>query len=958
MKLNDQIKKSFSNQIVYLFGISISFFILGTILLFYIQNELNDKYIEEREQIVYERNLLIKINDLYDTTFIDMLSYSELITPQMESKLLSQEEEIEKLTTALEIPLETYKVDGVNTDMIREFSDDFFTVLLPSYLARNENGDNQQLDEFSNEQIEKFRESMLNSIMLVGKQLENNVKKLSVYTTYIQIAFIVFILIFLFVLQRIIKRIFKNIGEPLAKFAFAANEIAAGRDAVIQTYPERKDELGLLSIAFQKMVSTLQVKEQDLIAHNEELLAQQDELQAGQDQLQETLGTLLENEKKLTNHSALINGISTSLDKKEVLNSIVSNMCKITFSDSGMIALLYENSYASSGVSETGARQFISNLHSGLNQRLIETKKAFVIKREQDISEKGYHEAINYSYDLYLPILTTTSQKVEAIMVYSRFGYPYTDKEIEEYETLTKQIAISLDKIKLYERSEEARSINQDILNTVQEGIQLIDQNRNIIQVNHQLYEMFDSLGEEGVLSFSWSQWSSTLGEKIKDKQFIFNLDEAISAALRGNDEKSTFIYQLKENSHVIQVYCKKIVNEGKAAGTIIVHRDITKEFEVDQMKSEFVSTVSHELRTPLASVLGFTELLLHKELKPERKTKYLNTIYSEAKRLSALINDFLDIQRMESGKQSYEKKYIDIRPIWETVIENQQVQTLIHQIHLSVDTEQTRILGDKEKIQQIFTNVLSNAMKYSPKGGNIYVHLYENEQSLIIDVKDEGLGIPKESIPHLFEKFYRIDNTDHRQIGGTGLGLSIVAEIIKIHDGTITVDSQIGEGSTFTLTFPKFNIKKEDKQFAPDKDNSLSIHHDVVIIEDDLSLADLLFQELTSSGFQVSCFNNGQAALNHIKAAPPDALVLDIKLEENEIDGWTIMNELKQDEQLKQIPIFISSAFDEQERGYALGAQDFLVKPYSPSKLSKVIMQTLLENGKQGQIMIPKQEE
>ncbi|RUL49563.1 ATP-binding protein [Lysinibacillus antri] len=958
MKLNDQIKKSFSNQIVYLFGISISFFILGTILLFYIQNELNDKYIEEREQIVYERNLLIKINDLYDTTFIDMLSYSELITPQMESKLLSQEEEIEKLTTALEIPLETYKVDGVNTDMIREFSADFFTVLLPSYLARNENGDNQQLDEFSNEQIEKFRESMLNSIMLVGKQLENNVKKLSVYTTYIQIAFIVFILIFLFVLQRIIKRIFKNIGEPLAKFAFAANEIAAGRDAVIQTYPERKDELGLLSIAFQKMVSTLQVKEQDLIAHNEELLAQQDELQAGQDQLQETLGTLLENEKKLTNHSALINGISTSLDKKEVLNSIVSNMCKITFSDSGMIALLYENSYASSGVSETGARQFISNLHSGLNQRLIETKKAFVIKREQDISEKGYHEAINYSYDLYLPILTTTSQKVEAIMVYSRFGYPYTDKEIEEYETLTKQIAISLDKIKLYERSEEARSINQDILNTVQEGIQLIDQNRNIIQVNHQLYEMFDSLGEEDVLSFSWSQWSSKLGEKIKDKQFIFNLDEAISAALRGNDEKSTFIYQLKENSHVIQVYCKKIVNEGKAAGTIIVHRDITKEFEVDQMKSEFVSTVSHELRTPLASVLGFTELLLHKELKPERKTKYLNTIYSEAKRLSALINDFLDIQRMESGKQSYEKKYIDIRPIWETVIENQQVQTLIHQIHLSVDTEQTRILGDKEKIQQIFTNVLSNAMKYSPKGGNIYIHLYENEHSLIIDVKDEGLGIPKESIPHLFEKFYRIDNTDHRQIGGTGLGLSIVAEIVKIHDGTITVDSQIGEGSTFTLTFPKINIKKEDKQFAPDKDNSLSIHHDVVIIEDDLSLADLLFQELTSSGFQVSCFNNGQAALNHIKASPPDALVLDIKLEENEIDGWTIMNELKQDEQLKQIPIFISSAFDEQERGYSLGAQDFLVKPYSPSKLSKVIMQTLLENGKQGQIMIPKQEE
>jgi signal transduction histidine kinase len=236
-------------------------------------------------------------------------------------------------------------------------------------------------------------------------------------------------------------------------------------------------------------------------------------------------------------------------------------------------------------------------------------------------------------------------------------------------------------------------------------------------------------------------------------------------------------------------------------------NQDITKEYEVDQIKSEFVSTVSHELRTPLSSILGFTELLLNRELKPERQKKYLTTIYNEAKRLTALINDFLDVQRMESGRQTYEKKYIPLLPMLNKIIETQQVTTNHYEIRLESDSEYPTILGDRAKIEQVFANLINNAVKYSPNGGLIKVRVTEEHQRVSVSVADQGLGIPEDAIPNLFQKFYRVDNSDRRSIGGTGLGLSIVQGIVKEHDGKVEVQSVFGKGSTFTVSFPCVQI-------------------------------------------------------------------------------------------------------------------------------------------------------
>ncbi|MFJ7753856.1 ATP-binding protein [Peribacillus muralis] len=946
MKLNPYITKSLSRQVVSLMTGCIILFIAGTGILFYQLQSLHAEYIHHRQTIVEKQLLVEDILDQYHTVFLNSASKNVVNNEEVKEQAFQEETSIRKKMEQFKA-IATSKEDRNMSNRLETFSYYYFSEHLPSFRASPENMGGTQISS----QISDFRSLIKSYLGNLTEKRDENVKDLTKEQSILQGVFVGFVLIFLVIFLFIIRSIIRNIGKPLADFSAAANEIAAGRDAVITVNESRKDELGVLSIAFKKMVSSVQEKEQELMAHNEELLAQQDELQAQQNELQVTLGIIRDNEQKLTRRNELINGISSTLNKNEVLKSIVFNMSKIISADRGMIALVHEDASSSFGISENGVKQFRNNIHSGLNYRLLKEKKPFTIKREQLDAEKGYHENTNYSYDLYLPVLSTF-QEVDAIMVFSRYGTPFTDQEVEECETLAKQISTSLDKIKLYEQTEGNRRLNQDILNTIKEGIQLIDQDGKVVQVNQPFCDIYKAGSTpEQIIDLPWGKWSAEMSDQTEGDRFLRSLDEAIQHLEEANHEQRSFTFKKQETNQVIKVYFEALHYREEGFGTILVYRDITKEYEVDQMKSEFVSTVSHELRTPLASVLGFTELMLNKPLKPERQTKYLQTIYNEAKRLTALINDFLDVQKMESGKQIYEKKYVEILPLIQKVIEHLEINTEHHDIQLQIETSDLMILGDRIKLEQAFTNLLSNSIKYSPDGGRILVRVHTRNDMLSIDIEDEGLGIPKESLPHLFQKFYRVDNSDRRRIGGTGLGLAIVDEIIKSHGGQVTVVSQYGQGSTFTISLPRVT----QKRIGSNHDGqSIKLSYEIMVIEDDINLAELLKYELMDSGFHVNYFNSGRKAFQELKKSPPDAIVLDILLEEGEMDGWGILRELKVSAGLKEIPVFISTALDEREKGLSLGAKDYLVKPYKPSQLSKVIMHTLLSNSKKGQILIP----
>ncbi|RHW39971.1 response regulator [Lysinibacillus yapensis] len=960
MEIIRNINHSLARKVLALMSICLFFFAIGCGSIFYYQHKMQDEYIQQQSIIKEKQQITNTLFSLFNSDFLIMQDSIAFKVPASMEDVLKTEtvvkqnlEELNRLIGTEEEELIYQEFDG--------FTSYYFATLIPLIMNEYEKNQDPSIDLHDNSVTYKVKEFLEQNRFyenLLEEKLTDLSEELAEKQSIAQKAIIIFSIFVLILSILVIQRILASIGKPLANFTFAANEIAAGRDAMIEIDENRQDELGVLSVAFKKMMNTIQDKEQSLVAHNEELIAQQEELQAQQEalldqqsELQNALATLTDKDQKLMRRNQLIKHISTSLNKTEVLQSIIENMCKITESDKGIFSSVLDDAIASYGISDFGVEQFRNNMdNDGLIHRLNNEKKPFTVKRLQHPIEKGYHETSNYSFDLYLPIIS--SSYLAGVIVLSRYGDPYSENELSEYETLVKQVAIYLEKISLFEQSENDRRLNQDIINTVQEGIQLIDTEHNIIQINKPLSEIFEwSETPERIIGLPWGQWSHIMAGQIQEQEFIQNLENLIQSSFLSPDEEHSFIYRKNNSNQVIEVYCRTIKYCNEHIGTLLVHRNITKEYELSQMKSEFVSTVSHELRTPLASVLGFTELLLTKELKPERKIKYLQTIYNESKRLTALINDFLDIQRMESGKQTYEKNFIDITSILKNVIELQEVNTSLHEIKLSIELEETIILGDKNKIKQVFTNLLSNAIKYSPEGGNILIRIYGDNQNVSIDIKDEGLGIPEDSIPNLFQQFYRVDNSDRRKIGGTGLGLAIVQEIAKAHGGKVTVSSEYGKGSTFTTQFPKTSMKA-NKDSVNDKETSM-LNYSIMVIEDDLSLAELLNHELQESGFHVNFQNSGQKALEQMRKETPDAIVLDIMLSD-EIDGWTIMKQMKETKKLANIPIFVSTALEEKERGFSLGAQDYLIKPYKPSHLSELIKQTLKSNEKNGQILMP----
>jgi signal transduction histidine kinase/CheY-like chemotaxis protein len=943
---------SLRNQFIILMSNFILIFLIGAACLFFYDRYITNEYQDVKDRLDEKEAVSEELEDNFNQAFFAARGYYAFKRIEFKKAVYRKQKEIKSTMEELK-KLSSGPEDEKFINDVMEFSDYYFNEILAVSITHLENGDIQALSKVSEDgataTIETFQDQLDTYNEQIDGASEEAYTDVKIKESASESAFIVFVFLMLLVLMRLMRLMATQIGLPLNQVATAAESIAETDTYKNWSFDHtRRDEIGKMSRAFEKMISKIQEKEEDLLTQNEELIAQQDELESQQSELEHLLNVAKFREEQLQRRNDFINGISHSLDKQEVLDSIVQTMSRVMDASRGMIVLLDEHkSHASFGISDQGVSQFIAYMYNGLHQRLFDTKQAFSLKRELTPAEKGYHVETHFSYDLFLPVLSEELE-VKAIMVFSRFGEDYSVLELEEYKSLTKQISISLQKIHLFEQSEKDRHMTQEILNNIQEGIHLVDDRGNSLLMNTKLAKVI----EKELCSLQqapFDVWKQGLLQQVKDKD---KLNKYYDLIVEGK-QSGKFIhnYEIEKENRVYQVYSEPLCQGDEIVGTIFVHRDITKEFEVDQMKSEFVSTVSHELRTPLSSVLGFTELMLTKDLKPERTKKYLTTIYQEAKRLTSLINDFLDVQRMESGRQTFDKKYEDIIPILQHVIDTQKVNTSNHTFTIVKETDCTIVLGDEDKLSQAFTNLVSNAIKYSPEGGVITVRIYEKQDKILINIIDEGLGIPDDAFSKLFTKFYRVDNSDRRKIGGTGLGLTIVKEIIENHDGSIRVASEIGKGSTFTISLPLVTLQTFNQEES--RGGSMTI----MVIEDDINLSSLLTAELSESEFNVLNAHSGEVALKQIKSAKPHAIVLDIMLEE-EMSGWDVLEALKSDEELSDIPIIISSALDEKEKGINLGAIDYLIKPYHPSDLTKTILHLLLKKGLNGEVLIPLKDE
>ncbi|MBM6617642.1 ATP-binding protein [Bacillus suaedaesalsae] len=928
--------------------------------MFFYQEYINNHY-SELNQINEEKEKIAQdLDNSFNKLFFETRGFIAYEEEPYLNRALTQRQIIDDSLRKLE----TFKRDSSDEDFykyVSSFHHEYINTILPQIIEDIRTGNKDKVKEEAvgglSDRVLEVQNTLRIYRLEMDQNVENNFDELSEKVHQSQLFFLVYLFSMIILLAWLTRMMLSKIGGPLNDFAKTADLLSQGKEVNYDFNSNRKDELGVLSRAFGKMILSIQDNEQQLVAQNEELQAQQYELQVQHIELENALDILRKNETELLNRNEFINNLSSSLIKEYVLVSIVKNMSNILHADNGFIGFLTTQDYAVFGISHEKGRQILETLSEGPARRVIDTKKPYIVRREASNLEKGYHEVTLYCSDLYVPILNVKDE-VQAVMRYTKLGTSFLKNDIKESEALAKQISISLERIELYEESEHDRLLTQNMLNTIHEGIQLVDVTGKLLQVNTNLCDLISCEDASTLVGNELQQWLGNILEIVENPSALKTFYESV---LSGNYQNTSFIYHIhKPEEKVIQVYCEPLERGTDRFGTLFVHRDITREYEVDQMKSEFVSTVSHELRTPLASVLGFTELLIHKELKPDRQKKYLQTIYQEAKRLTGLINDFLDVQRMEAGKQSYEKVQLDLIPILLRNIETMQIHAATHPISVNIHTDKTMVFGDQDKLSQVFTNIISNAIKYSPEGGDIDIDVYEKNNFLHVSVKDKGLGIPDEAIPMLFTKFYRVDNSDRRRIGGTGLGLAIVKEIMKAHDGDISVSSELKKGSIFTLQFPFSSpVDKLETRDISHYESSIHDRKDiyVVIVEDDDSLASLLQAELNESGFTVKHVSTAEDAIESFKIRVPDSIVVDILLNEKGLDGWGLIDYMKSKTQLKDIPIFISSALEEKERAQKIGARDFLVKPYQPSKLTKTILHTLLKQDRMGQIMVPEVE-
>ncbi len=372
--------------------------------------------------------------------------------------------------------------------------------------------------------------------------------------------------------------------------------------------------------------------------------------------------------------------------------------------------------------------------------------------------------------------------------------------------------------------------------------------------------------------------------------------------------------------------------HQGRPLGSGLMIQDITRDREMDRMKDELINVVSHELRTPISSVIGFAELLLSRDYPEPRRRQMVETIYKEAERLAGLIDHFLDLRRMESGRASLEFEMVSLREVVEDVAAAFVLQHPCHSLALEVPEDLPPVRADRERLSQALQNLLSNAFKYSPQGGEVRVRAWLEGPEVRVTVSDQGLGIPREALPHLFRKFYRVDTSDRRQIGGTGLGLAIVHQIVAAHGGRVWADSPgPGQGSTFGFSLPLAFA-------ATDSGAGLRLPKGpyVLLFEQEAGQEALLREHLEPAGFPVVSATDPVTLLDLAGDRRPAGIVVDIPPSDPEC-AWSLVSTLRA-RFGDHLPLVVTGVVDEQDRAEALGVRAFLVKPFDPRRLLAIL--------------------
>jgi signal transduction histidine kinase/putative methionine-R-sulfoxide reductase with GAF domain len=535
----------------------------------------------------------------------------------------------------------------------------------------------------------------------------------------------------------------------------------------------------------------------------------------------------------------ILTEVSSSLDLDRALNRTLALLNDAIGAEQGTIMLLnLEDNllhfragygYLSDRVSG-GGRGFKLGIGEGLAGWVVAQREPALI--DDLLNDPRWVKAVDSSGEhrsaIAMPLLVA-EDVIGALLVYHRKPNYFSPELLSLVKAIAGQVAVAINNAHLYElirdqaerlgsmlrREQEEASRSQAILEAVADGVLVTGSNNRISFINPSA-ESILNLEAGNVLGQSLDVFGGLFGKSAGTwMQTIRDWSDSPGIYQQGD----TYAEQIDlENGRIILVHLAPVIFQNDFLGTVSIFRDITHEVEVDRLKSEFVATVSHELRTPMTSIRGYVDVLLMGAAGAlnENQTHFLNIVKNNTERLNILVNDLLDVSRIESGRVTLSPQALDMREVAEDVIgdilRRSQEENKPMALSLDAPKKLPRVYGDMERIRQVLGNLMDNAYHYTPENGTIIIHIHSlnGGGEVQVDVKDNGVGISLEDQDRIFERFYRGENSMVLSTPGTGLGLSIVKQIVEMHKGRIWMKSTgvPGEGSMFSFTLPVYETQ------------------------------------------------------------------------------------------------------------------------------------------------------
>ena len=533
--------------------------------------------------------------------------------------------------------------------------------------------------------------------------------------------------------------------------------------------------------------------------------------------------------------------VSASLDLDLALKRTLALLNDTTGAEQGTVMLLnpednllhYRAGYGYRTDAKENQRDFTMRVGEGLAGWVIQNRDAILV---HDLDEDERWLQVGTDLERHRSAvaapLMVGEDVIGVMLVFNRKKNFFNPEQLHLIKAIAGQVAVAINNANLYKmireqaerlgnmlrKEQEDASRSQAILEAVADGVLVTDVDNQISFINVSAQKILH-LEIDRVLNQSLDDFGGLFGKAAQDwRQTIREWSEDPAAYEDGD----TYAEQLEmEDGHVVLVHLAPVMLGSYFLGTVSIFRDITHEVEVDRLKSEFVATVSHELRTPMTSIRGYADVLLMGAAGAlsESQVHFIEIIKNNTERLNILVNDLLDVSRIESGSVTLTQTSLDMREITEEAISDllrrSSDEAKPMNIILKADPKLPLVYGDPQRVRQIVSNLIENAYHYTPENGDVLVSLYRDDGSdkVQMDVKDNGVGIPVEDQGQVFERFYRGEDPLVLATPGTGLGLPIVKQLVEMHKGRIWVEStgKSGEGSTFSVTLPVYQSDERE---------------------------------------------------------------------------------------------------------------------------------------------------